>query len=410
MALSKEEKRQIKQAYEREWRNYRARLRRAEEQGYVIPDRLNLPKVKNPQSWATVDKLKAITNRAIKNAIRFEGGQLYVDKYGTVTPKKEAVAELDIQATPLPKPLVRRKTVFETDPNRPLSFDEYRKLSEEAAKIRPNFDLDNPISRSAFEDIVLSKVATERGKGFDESTFLFNEERKGGYLARDPNRPLDQQEINSIKAQLEHNDVDIDDPFMYQKAIDDLRSIYPGYDTELQMYHEERQDNPAFSEILNQYGQTYEEEKADNDWAYEKLRQENEIPHEEERKQRTYSSQTYETYAYNALYSMVSELVLGSSYARRNRVFMLNELSRMANSYDPRPLNDAVRAMAGENGELFDVELLYKTGELAQWLYRLERLIIQLSSEYNKASEEQVDEAVANLSEAMENITELPDD
>ena len=73
----------------------------------------------------------------------------------------------------------------------------------------------------------------------------------------------------------------------------------------------------------------------------------------------------------------------------------------MANSYDPRPLNEAVKAMAGENGELFDVELLYKTGELAQWIYRLERLIIQLSST-EEPSDEQLNEAEANLSEALE--------
>lgn len=409
MALSKEEKRQIKQAYEREWRNYRARLRRAESQGYVIPDRLNLPKVKNPQSWATVDKLKAITNRVIKNAIRFEGGQLYVDKYGTVTPKKEAVAELDIQATPLPKPLVRRKTVFETDPNRPLSFDEYRKLSEEAAKIRPNFDLDNPVSKTAFQDIVLSKVATERGKGFDESTFLFNEERKGGYLARDPNRPLEQQEINLIKAQLEHNDVDIDDPFMYQKAIDNLRSIYPDYEREIQIHQEEMQDEPAFIGIIDD---TPEKDLTDHtqDWAYDKLTQQNDMPDIEPKKRRTLSSQTQETYAYNTLYSMISETILGSKFAQRNRQFLLNELSRLANSYDPRPLNNAVKALAGDSGELFDVELLYKTGELAQWIFRLERLIIQLASEDGEASDEQLDEAEANLSEALENIDEFDSD
>lgn len=409
MALSAEEKRQIKQAYEREWKNYRARIRKAEKQGYVIPDRLNLKKVKNPQSWKTVEKLKSITSREIRNEIRFEGGQLYVDKYGTVVPKEEAVAELDVKAQPLPKVFQRKKSVFETDPNRPLSFDEYRKLSEDVSKIRPNFDLQNPLSKSAYQDIVLGRISRERGKGFDESTFLFNEERKNGYLARDANRPLDEQEINYIKTKLEHEDVDIDDPFMYQKAIDDLRSAYPDYNTEIQMHQEEMQEYPAYTEILNDVDYT-DENKQEQDWAYDKLQQQNEIPELQESAQRTYASQTQETFAYNTLYSMLSETILGSKFAQRNRQFLLNELSRLANQYDPRPLNNAVKAIAGDNGELFDVELLYKTGELAQWIFRLERMIIQLSALEDEDTTEKLDEAEANLSEALEYIDEFDSD
>ena len=409
MALSAEEKRQIKQAYEREWRNYRARIRKAEKQGYVIPDRLNLKKVKNPQSWKTVEKLKSITNREIRNEIKFEGGRVYVDKYGKITSKEESVAELDIQAKPIPKIFQRKRNVFETDPNRPLSFDEYRKLSEDVSKIRSNFDLQDPRSREAYQDIVLGRIGRERGKNFDESTFLFNEERKNGYLARDANRPLDEQEINYIKAKLEHEDVDIDDPFMYQKAIDDLRSAYPLYDREIQMYHEERQDYPAFAEVLNDLDQTYEEQ-TEKEWAYDKLQQQNEMPETQELTQRTYASQTQETFAYNTLYSMLSETILGSKFAQRNRQFLLNELSRLTNQYDSRPLNNAIKAIAGDNGELFDVELLYKTGELAQWIFRLERLVIQLASEDGEATNEQLDEAEANLSEALENIDEFDSD
>lgn len=409
MALSAEEKRQIKQEYEREWRNYRARIRKAEKQGYVIPDRLNLKKVKNPQSWKTVEKLKAITNREIRKEIRFEGGQLYVDKYGSVVPKSEAVAELDVQAQPIPKVFQRKKSVFETDPNRPLSFDEYRKLSEDVAKIRPNFDLQNPVSRQAYQDIVLGRISRERGKNFDESTFLFNEERKNGYLARDANRPLDEQEINYIKTKLEHEDVDIDDPFMYQKAIDNLRSAYPDYDTEIQMYQEERQEYPAYEDILNDIDYT-DDNRQEQDWAYDKLEQQNEMPESVPNTQRSYASQLEETYAYNSLYSMLSETILGSKFAQRNRQFLLNELSRLANQYDPRPLNNAIKQIAGENGELFDVELLYKTGELAQWIFRIERLVIQLTATEGEDTSERQDEAEANLSEALEYIGEFDSD
>lgn len=409
MALSVEEKRQIKQEYEREWRNYRARIRKAEKQGYVIPDRLNLKKVKNPQSWKTVEKLKSITNREIRKEIKFEGGQIYVDKYGKMTSKEESVAELDIQAKPIPKIFQRKRNVFETDPNRPLSFDEYRRLSEDVAKIRQNFDLEDPRSRQAYQDIVLGRIGRERGKNFNEETFLFNEERKNGYLGRDANRPLDEQEINYIKTKLEHEDVDIDDPFMYQKAIDELRSVYPNYDTEIQMYQEERQDNPAFAEVLNDLGQTYDEEMTEKEWAYDKLQQQNEMPELQNKPQRTYASQTQETFAYNALYSMLSETILGSKFAQRNRQFLLNELSRLAGQYDPRPLNNAIKAIAGDNGELFDVEMLYKTGELAQWIFRLERMIIQLASTDEDTTEQQ-DEAEANLSEALEYIDEFDSD
>lgn len=409
MALSAEEKRQIKQAYEREWKNYRARIRKAEKQGYVIPDRLNLKKVKNPQSWKTVEKLKSITSREIRKEIRFEGGQLYVDKYGTVVPKEEAVAKLDVKAQPLPKVFQRKKTVFETDPNRPLSFDEYRKLSEDVAKIRPNFDLQNPVSRQAYQDIVLGRISRERGKNFDESTFLFNEERKNGYLGRDANRPLDEQEINYIKTKLEHEDVDIDDPFMYQKAIDNLRSAYPDYDTEIQMYQEERQESPAYEDILNDIDYT-DDNRQEQDWAYDKLEQQNEMPESLPNTQRSYASQLEETYAYNSLYSMLSETILGSKFAQRNRQFLLNELSRLANQYDPRPLNNAIKQIAGENGELFDVELLYKTGELAQWIFRIERLVIQLTATEDEDTSEKQDEAEANLSEALEYIGEFDSD
>lgn len=402
MALSKKEKLEIKQAYEKEWKNYLRRIKKAESQGLVIPENRRYQKVKNPTSWKTVEKLKAVNARTIRR----DSTARYVNAYGDVVSKDEAVTTRSFEKF---KPWLgstikeRNRTQAESHP---VTFDEYIKIAEETADVREKFDLSNPTQKAAYDEIVLSRVREMRGPFFDEELFIANEEKTHGYFGRDANEPLDPAERDYIRRKLRDKDIDEDDEYSYQKEVEKLRSPLSNYDPETQMYHEERADFPTYSddEIDDWNGGYVPETNIENEWAYNR----EDIPEEVPEHPKTEISATLlETYAYNALYSMVSELVLNSNFAQRSQAYFLNQLEVLASIYDPKPLNDAIKQIAGENGELFNVELLYKTGQLAQYLFRLERLIVQLTMASDEWKKDHINEAEANFNEYQERFDEI---
>ena len=402
MALSAEEKRQIKQEYAREWRNYRQRIRRAEQKGFVIPEKLQLTKVKNPQSWKTVQKLKDVNRRLIVETIREKGGALYTNKEGEVVPKKEAESLKLLD--PLPKPSRKKYTPFEPDPNRKLSFAEYVEISKQMYKQYPKgLQGRDP---ELFTDIMLEKIGEMRGEGFKPYAFIQNEENKGGYLSKDPNRPLEKEEVNYIKQTMITRDYDPDDTFGYNQLVEELRGAYFDYYPELQQYNEEAQETPGYVEIVEALNKT-QKPSSFNEWANDMLSREGNIPERVEPPKTSVSSELLETYSYDALYNTVNELMFKSSFAERNREYMLRELRRMRASNDRRAVDNAIKEIAGPNGELFDIQLLYKTGALAQYLFQIERLIVMFSAFYSEEAKQKIDELEANMEESQENWDEL---
>ena len=402
MALSAEEKRQIKQEYNREWRNYRQRIRRAEQKGFVIPEKLQLTKVKNPQSWKTVQKIKDVNRRLIVETIREKGGALYTNKKGEVVPKKEAESLKLLD--PIPKPSRKKYTPFEPDPNRKLSFAEYVEINKQMYKQYPKgLQGRDP---ELFTDIMLEKIGEMRGEGFKPYAFILNEETKGGYLSKDPNRPLEKEEINYIKQTMITRDYDPDDTFGYNQLVEELRGAYFDFYPELQQYNEEAQESPGYVEIVEALNKT-QKPTSFNEWANEMLAREGNIPERVEPPKTSVSSELLETYSYDALYNTVNELMFKSSFAERNREYMLRELRRMRASNDRRAVDNAIKEMAGPNGELFDIQLLYKTGALAQYLFQIERLIVMFSAFYSEEAGQKIDELEANMEESQENWDEL---
>ena len=402
MALSAEEKRQIKQEYNREWRNYRQRIRRAEQKGFVIPEKLQLTKVKNPQSWKTVQKIKDVNRRLIVETIREKGGALYTNKKGEVVPKKEAESLKLLD--PIPKPSRKKYTPFEPDPNRKLSFAEYVEINKQMYKQYPKgLQGRDP---ELFTDIMLEKIGEMRGEGFKPYAFILNEETKGGYLSKDPNRPLEKEEINYIKQTMITRDYDPDDTFGYNQLVEELRGAYFDFYPELQQYNEEAQESPGYVEIVEALNKT-QKPTSFNEWANEMLAREGNIPERVEPPKTSVSSELLETYSYDALYNTVNELMFKLSFAERNREYMLRELRRMRASNDRRAVDNAIKEMAGPNGELFDIQLLYKTGALAQYLFQIERLIVMFSAFYSEEAGQKIDELEANMEESQENWDEL---
>lgn len=399
MGLSKQEKLKIKQEYNKEWNNYLKRLRSAESKGIVIPESLIFTKVKNPTE-RSIERLKKANFKTFKK----QSTANYVNQYGDIVSKDEAVTTAQ---KPKFKPwlgsTVRERNRIQQE-SAPVTFDEYIKIAEETAGIRQKYDLSDPNQKAAYDDIILNRVRDIRGPFFDEELFIANEEKTHGYFGRDANEPLNQAERDYIRRKLRERDIDEDDEYSYQKEVEKLRSPLSNYEPEIQMYHEERADFPAFADE-DLYPQDTQFDRED-DWSYHLLdEQPEEAPYDNKT---AISSEVYETYAYNALYSMVSELIFKSKFADRNREYMLRQMERWAASYDPRPLNQAIEILAGQNAELFDVTLFYKTGALSQYLYKIERLIIKLSTAKDADWEDAAsDEAEANFNESQEQIDEI---
>lgn len=402
MALSAEEKHQIKQEYQREWRNYRQRIRRAEAKGFVIPEKLQLTKVKNPQSWKTVQRIKDVNRKLIVDTIRDKGGAMYTNEKGEVVSRKEADRIKLLES--IPKTKSRKYTPFEPDPNRKLSFAEYveinKKMYDQYSKGLQGRDPE------LFTDIMIEKIGEMRGYGFNPQVFIQNEEKKGGYLSKDPNRPLEKEEIEYIKRTMITREYDPDDTFSYNQLVEELRGAYFDYQPELQQYNEEAQELPGYVDIIESLNKT-EKPTSFNEWANDMLSRDGNIPERIDPPKTSVSSELLETYSYDALYNTVNELIFKSPFAERNREYMLRELRRMRASNDRRAVDNAIKEIAGTEGELFDIQLLYKTGALAQYLFRIERLIVMFSTFYSEDAQQKIDELEANMEEAQENWDEI---
>lgn len=402
MALSAEEKHQIKQEYQREWRNYRQRIRRAEAKGFVIPEKLQLTKVKNPQSWKTVQRIKDVNRKLIVDTIRDKGGAMYTNEKGEVVSRKEADRIKLLE--PIPKTKSRKYTPFEPDPNRKLSFAEYVEINKKMYDQYPKgLQGRDP---ELFSDIMIEKIGEMRGDGFSPHVFIQNEEKKGGYLSKDPNRPLEKEEIEYIKRTMITRDYDPDDTFSYNQLVEELRGAYFDYQPELQQYNEEAQELPGYVDIVESLNKS-EKPSSFNEWANDMLSREGNIPERVESPKTSVSSELLETYSYDALYNTVNELIFKSPFAERNREYMLRELRRMRASNDRRAVDNAIKEIAGSEGELFDIQLLYKTGALAQYLFRIERLIVMFSTFYTNEAQQKIDELEANMEESQENWDEI---
>lgn len=253
MGLTKEEKAQIREEYNQRYKAYVRRLRHAEKKGYEIPDSMRIPRVKNP-TQASIDRIDKIVFKSIKKHISWEGGVIHIDP---ITGEKTDVRNPLSYEKVIPEykggsPWLQRRKhdPRKPDPDRPLSFDEYAKIGKEINRLKTE---SAKTGKSLTPDLISATtfdlIKNMRGEEFDTENFIRNEEISEGYLAKDPHRPLDQQEINLAKNIMQTEQTPDGNMPSYKDVVDEIRGLYPEFSIVEQSANEMKQEEPAWTQL-----------------------------------------------------------------------------------------------------------------------------------------------------------------
>ena len=154
--------------------------------------------------------------------------------------------------------------------------------------------------------------------------------------------------------------------------IDELRGFRDGYEYTTFMWVEEQQNRPIFRE----------KEFLPSQKEPEKIWHENAPNESDERGDNVLSYDEYSA-IYETTVELLDNLELKTKFGQSNATATLANLQRLESQYGPIAVGAAIDEIRPDSGELFDVDLLYKTGELAAYLGRLSQLSAHFSEMLN---------------------------
>lgn len=376
----------LQKEYNKQYKAYLKRIERAREAGFLIPENYIKIKKEKPRT-RDIEALKKITRKSIEKETT-KGKLEFVSPFtGEIITGGRAA---DISRQRRPKQVTYKRPNYE----RPTSFDEAQQVIE---RIRYYFDAYKvPESSKEFmaERIMETTLRTMRGPDFDFDEWK-KQERENGWLFKDPNRPLENQEIEYIQGKIDEDIAQGEEPLV-GAYIDELRGWNPEYSYFDKYYEREKSitgQSPA--EIFDLGPPT---ETTYDTWDR------GERPTTIERPQSDISQEPIETIALDNLRERISNVELsGESYKSRvheqstkdrifkqmadtNKSILERKLDELVEKYGPSYVDDAIKR-ANASGRAFQEYFLYRGSIMGQYLTDIEHFLLNRDYYYTEADE-----------------------
>lgn len=376
----------LQKEYNKQYKAYLKRIESAREAGFLIPEEHVKVKKEKPRR-RDIESLKKVTRKSIQAEVK-KGKLEYVSPFtGEVITGGRAV---DISRKRKPVYIEPERPNFE----RPTTFDESLQIIE---KIRDYFDAYKvPESSKDFiaERLMETELRTRRGPDFDFNEWK-KQEKDSGWLFKDPNRPLDNEEIKYIQGKIDEDIAQGDEPLV-GAYIDELRGWNPEYNYFDKYYEREKAVTGYSPAEIFDLG-------SPPDPSYDTWDR-GERPTTIERPQSDISQEPIETIALDNLRERISNVEFsGESYksrvheqSTRDRIFkqmadanksiLERKLDELVEKYGPSYVDDAIKR-ANASGRAFQEYFLYRGSIMGQYLTDIEHFLLNRDYYYVEADE-----------------------
>lgn len=387
MASKKKKLTPLQKEYNKQYRAYIKRIESAREAGFLIPEEHVKIKKEKPRT-RDIEALKKVTRKSLQQEVK-QNKLEYVNPFtGEILTGGRAV---DISRQRRPQYIEPERPNYE----RPTTFDEAMYVKDKIQDYFTTYKVPESNKDFMAERIMETQLRSIRGAEFDFEEWK-KQEQKNGWLFKDPNRPLEQEEINYIQAKI---DADLEtgvEPIVGE-YVDDLRGWKPEYNYVDKYYENEKKsgNNPVDlfdlrpEQTLQEIGSTWDR---------------NERPETIDRPESNIAESPIETIAIDNLRERISNVELsGESYKSRiheqstrdrifrqmvesNKTILERKLDELIEKYGPSYVDEAIRK-ANASGRAFQEYFLYRGSIMGQYLTDIEHFLLDRDDYYVEADE-----------------------
>jgi len=390
----------LQKEYNKQYKAYLKRIERAREAGFIIPENYVKIKKEKPRT-RDIEALKKVTRKSIEKETT-KGKLEFVSPFtGEIITGGRAS---DISRQRRQKPIKYERPNLE----RPTSFDEAQQVIERIRYYFDRYEVPESAKEWQMERIMEQTLRTLRGPDFDFEKFK-KQEKENGWLFRDPNRPLDPEEVEHIQSiyDKQHSETTEGQLFRPKKVLPELIEDLRGWNTAFNYYDEFLDEELAQKDnVFNKVNEYVEDQfkdysRRDHDGPWERPKTE----------KRTSSDTSEEPIEYMNINNLLERLrainIEGKYYAGPHRHEMVSKAQHNRAMLDNFLYNNMKygngealdKALAEQNatGRAFQVWFLYKGTVMAEYLSDLEHLMFSRDNYYENA-------------ERVENVFEGEDD
>lgn len=406
MASKKKKLTPLQKEYNKQYRAYIKRIESARQAGFLIPEEHVKVKKEKPRR-RDIESLKKVTRKSIQAEVK-KGKLEYVSPFtGEVITGGRAV-DISRKRRPViketPELISEHKSAqqrlndwlfSEANSTRPTTFDEAQQVIERIRYYFDRYEVPESAKEWQMERIMEQTLRTLRGPTFNFDTFK-ETEIKHGWLFRDPNRPLEQEEINYIQAKIDA-DLEAGKEPIVGEYVDELRGWKPEYNYFDKYYENEKKSGNIPSElfdlkpenIIQDYGLVWDR---------------GERPETIERPESNIGEIPIETVALDNLRERIRNIELsGESYKSRvhtqsirdrifktmadnNKNILEERLDALIKKYGASYV-DAAIARANATGRAFQEYFLYRGTIMSQYLTDIEQILLGRNEYYQIAEQ-----------------------
>lgn len=387
MASKKKKLTPLQKEYNKQYKAYIKRIESARQAGFLIPEEHVKIKKEKPRR-RDIESLKKVTRKSIQAEVK-KGKLEYASPFtGEVITGGRAV---DISRKRKPIYIEPERPNYE----RPTTFEEAMFIKDRINDYFSKYRVPESNKEFMAERIMEQNLRTIRGQEFNFDEWK-EQEKKNGWLFKDPNRPLEQEEINYIQAKIDE-DIETGVEPIVGEYVDDLRGWKPEYNYVDKYYENEKKSGNSPVDLFDlRPEQTLQE--IGSTWDR------NERPETIDRPETNIAESPIETIAIDNLRERISNVELsGESYKSRiheqstrdrifrqmaesNKTILERKLDELIEKYGPSYVDEAIRK-ANASGRAFQEYFLYRGSIMGQYLTDIEHFLLNKDYYYTEADE-----------------------
>lgn len=377
----------LQKEYNKQYKAYIKRIESAREAGFLIPEEHVKVKKEKPRR-RDIESIKKVTRKSIQAEVK-KGKLEYVSPFtGEVITGGRAV---DISRKRKPIYIEPERPNYE----RPTTFEEAMFIKDRINDYFSKYRVPESNKEFMAERIMEQNLRTIRGQEFNFDKWKEQEKNKG-WLFKDPNRPLEQEEINYIQAKIDA-DLEAGKEPIVGEYVDELRGWKPDYNYIDKYYENEKKSGHIPSDLFDL--------KPDNIIQdYGLVWDRGERPETIERPESNIGEIPIETVALDNLRERIRNIELsGESYKSRvhsqsirdrifktmadnNKNILEERLDALVKKYGASYV-DAAIAKANATGRAFQEYFLYRGTIMSQYLTDIEQILLDRSEYYQIAEQ-----------------------
>lgn len=388
MASKKKKLTPLQKEYNKQYKAYIKRIESARQAGFLIPEERVKIKKEKPRT-RDIESLKKVTRKSIQAEVK-KGKLEYVSPFtGEIITGGRAV---DISRKRKPVYIEPERPNYE----RPTTFEEAMFVKDRINDYFSKYRVPESNKEFMAERIMEQNLRTIRGQDFNFDEWK-EQEKNNGWLFRDPNRPLDPEEVEYIQSiyDQQHSETTEGQLFKPKKVLPELIEDLRGWNPDFNYYDEFLDEELAQKDnVFNQVNEYVEDQfkdysRRDHDGPWER-------PKTEKRASSDTSEEPIEYMNINNLLERLRAINIEGKYysgtvkyemvskAQHNRAMLDNFLYNNM-KYGNADALDKALAEQNATGRAFQVWFLYKGTVMAEYLEDLEHLMFSKDNYYENA-------------------------